>query len=124
MRFLVDNALSPKLAELLSEDGYDAVHVRDVGLQHASDQDIFQYALDDKRIIVSADTDFGLLLSYWNKNEPSVIIFRKGAERDPYNQKKLFDLNLKKSLIQAIDQGSIIIIEEEKIRIKNLPIHK
>ena len=124
MRFLVDNALSPKLAELLSEDGYDAVHVRDVGLQHASDRDIFQYALDDKRIIVSADTDFGLLLSYWNKNEPSVIIFRKGAERDPYNQKKLFDLNLKKSLIQAIDQGSIIIIEEEKIRIKNLPIHK
>lgn len=106
MRFLIDNALSPKLAELLSEDDYDTVHVRDVGLQHASDQEIFQYALENKRIIVSADTDFGLLLSFWNKNEPSVIIFRKGAERDPYNQKKLFDLNLNKSLIQAIDQGS------------------
>jgi len=124
MKFLIDNALSPKLAELLSKDGYDTVHVRDIGLQHAADKQIFQYALENKRIIVSADTDFGLLLSLWNKNEPSVIIFRKGAERDPYNQKKLFDLNLNNKLIQAINQGSIIIIEEERIRIKNLPIHK
>mgnify|MGYP006293710801 FL=1 len=41
MKFLIDNALSPKLADLLTNDGFDAIHVRNIGLQHASDQEIF-----------------------------------------------------------------------------------
>lgn len=35
MRFLIDNALSPALAVLLTDAGHDAVHVRSLGLQHA-----------------------------------------------------------------------------------------
>ena len=41
MRLLIDNALSPALADLLRRAGHDAVHVRDVGLHHASDEEIF-----------------------------------------------------------------------------------
>lgn len=37
MRFLADNALSPRLAAA----GHDAVHVRDYGMQAASDDEIF-----------------------------------------------------------------------------------
>ena len=33
MRFLVDNALSPVLATLLSQAGHDALHVRTIELQ-------------------------------------------------------------------------------------------
>ncbi len=38
MRFLVDNNLSPVLAEILRTAGHDVSHVREIGLQAAKDE--------------------------------------------------------------------------------------
>jgi len=83
MRFLVDNALSPTLALLLSQASHDALHVRSIGLQHAEDVEIFERAAADDRIVVSADTDFGTLLSARTVRKPSVIQFRGAGSRRP-----------------------------------------
>jgi predicted nuclease of predicted toxin-antitoxin system len=40
MKFLVDNALSPRLAERLRQAVNDAVHVRDYGIQAADNATI------------------------------------------------------------------------------------
>jgi uncharacterized protein DUF5615 len=53
LRFLVDNALSPRVAERPSEAGHDAVHVRASEMQAASDPVIFDRAAAEDRIIVS-----------------------------------------------------------------------
>ena len=52
MRFLVDNALSPVLATLLTQAGHDALHVRTIELHRTDDILIFDRATAEERIVV------------------------------------------------------------------------
>jgi predicted nuclease of predicted toxin-antitoxin system len=51
MKFLIDNALSPLIAKALMEYGYDSVHVRNIGMAAALDNEIIDVALKEERII-------------------------------------------------------------------------
>lgn len=62
MRFLIDNALSHVVAQVLQEASHEASHVRDRGLQAAADEEVFELAENEDGVLVSADTDFGALL--------------------------------------------------------------
>ena len=62
MRFLVDNALSPLVAERLSQAGHDAVHLRDYAMERATDEEVLSRAATEHRHLISADTDFANLL--------------------------------------------------------------
>lgn len=121
MRFLIDNALSPAVAGALNTAEHDAVHVRDLDIHRASDAIVFERAERERRILVSADTDFGSLLSTRRASRPSVILFRHGAERRPDLQVALLLANLPE-FAPALEEGSVVILEPTRSRIRSLPL--
>ena len=122
MRFLVDNALSPVVADRLTEAGHSAVHVRSIGLGAASDEVIFDRAIEDRRVVISADTDFGLLLAMRNTTKPSVILLRRPSQRRPELQARLLLANLD-DIASDLERGSIVVFGESRIRVRLLPFN-
>lgn len=58
MRFVVDAQLPPVFAARLRTDGFDARHVRDVGLLYAPDTTICAFATSEGAIVISKDRDY------------------------------------------------------------------
>lgn len=121
MRFLIDNCLSPVVAVGLVQAGYDAIHVRDRGLHSALDEDIFALAAKEDRILVSGDTDFAAILALRREERPSVILFRRQTQRRPEEQLSLLTLNLP-ALHEDLTAGAIVVFDQDRIRVRSLPI--
>ena len=121
MRFLVDNALSPRFAEALRCAGHDATHVRDYGMAASPDEDVLGLAASEDRVLVSADTDFGTLLALRDEAKPSVILFRRAGQRRPNEQAALLLRNLP-AIHDALDRGCIAVFRNQHLRVRLLPI--
>lgn len=121
MRFLIDQNLSPLLAQALAEADHDAVHVRDLGLASADDTAVLASARGDDRILISADTDFGGLLANAGASLPSVILIRRLQGRRAAQQAALL-LEHVGDLHDDLVRGCIVALDEDRIRVRPLPI--
>jgi predicted nuclease of predicted toxin-antitoxin system len=61
MRFLVDRCAGRTLAEWLRGLGHDVLEARDLG-PDPGDETLLQMAVDQSRITITIDSDFGLLI--------------------------------------------------------------
>ena len=120
MRFLADMGISMKIVEWLRAKGYDVQHLREVGLQRLSDEDIFKKATSEQRIILTFDLDFEEIIALSGGKLVSVILFRLHNTRTPYVLNRLACVLEESS--ESLKRGSIIIVEETRHRIRALPI--
>ncbi|MCA1696953.1 MAG: DUF5615 family PIN-like protein [Actinobacteria bacterium] len=121
MRLLLDANLSPRLVVPLSEAGYDTVHVGELELLRAPDSVIFDRATSDGYVLVTADTDFSMLLALKQAPLPSVILLRRVSELSPGEQTQLLVSNLP-ALIEDLDRGVVVSLSPNRLAIRDLPI--
>lgn len=121
MRLLVDNNLPLHLATLLSEAGHDAEHVRDHGMQAATDEEVLGHALAHRRTLISADTDFGTLLARTGAGGPSIILIRRAAPRRAEGLASLLLANLGQ-VTADLAAGAVVVVTDIDLRVRRLPI--
>jgi predicted nuclease of predicted toxin-antitoxin system len=111
VKFLIDNALSPELARLLSNAGHDAVHVRDYGLHDADDPVILERA---------GIEDFAMLLAVSRRSKPSFVLFREATiiRAQDYVSRILESLP---SFERELEAGCVATFRRGRIRVRSLP---
>lgn len=78
MKLLVDNQLPLALARFLASEGFQSLHVQDIGLDTAEDRIIWEYAKTQGFAIITKDEDFPILADRHNDISPQVIWVRLG----------------------------------------------
>ena len=120
MRFLIDECLPARMAELLRAAGHDCTHVYEIGLGGQPDEQIMAAADRENRILVSADTDFGELLANAPVLAPSVILLRR-TDKQARSLAAVVLANLGQ-VTDDLAAGALIVISDTRIRARRLPI--
>jgi predicted nuclease of predicted toxin-antitoxin system len=121
MKFLADAGVSQRVVHWLKQDGHDAWHVRDEGLQRLPDEQIFQKAAMEVRIILTFDLDFGEILALSAGQMVSVILFRLNNTATPFVIQRLHAVLM--DVREALIAGAIVVVEDARHRIRRLPIN-
>ncbi len=121
MRILIDANLSPQVAQALRVAGYEAQHVGQLDMLTASDETILEWASDHGCALITADSDFGALLSIRRTSNPSVVHLRGVADQPPDLHAALLIENLP-AIEDALTKGAIVSLSPTRIRIRDLPI--
>jgi predicted nuclease of predicted toxin-antitoxin system len=120
LKFLIDNALPPRLADLLLAAGYDAVHVRAYRMHAASDEEVLAKAFEEDRIVVSADSDFGAILAAQAANRPSFILFRNPNLLRAHDYLNIL-LPALPALGPELMSGCVAVFRYSRLRVRKLP---
>jgi|TARA_B100000315_G_scaffold134483_1_gene123921 predicted nuclease of predicted toxin-antitoxin system len=121
MKLLIDMNLSPEWVSVFQEVDIEAVHWSAIGNPKASDHEIMKWAKINGYIILTHDLDFGSILAATNTNFPSVIQFRT-QNISPIHAAQ-FVLSMIKKFEHHLEKGALITVDENKSRVRILPLH-
>ncbi len=119
MRFLADMGISMRIVEWLRSNGHDVVHLREQKLFSLPDNEIFDRAINESRIILTFDLDFGEIVALSKSRKVSVILFRLRNTTTPFVIKRLDTVMTESAAL--LEETHIVIIEENRYRIRKFP---
>ena len=113
MKFLIDVNASSNLGNLLTSFGYDVAYVNAVDPK-MSDRDILNWAVREKRIIVTTDNDFEQMI--WQQQRLHCGILR--LENVPRKEREILLEEAIQYHSQDLLDGKIVIALRNKFRIR------
>ena len=122
MKFLAGMGVSMTTVGSLRRAGEAVVHLRDEGLHRLPDEEILEKAKREQRVVLTFDLDFGDLLAAGGNTTPSVILFRLRNQTPAAVTPKLS--HVLDACRGELEQGAIIIVEDERYRVRRLPIRR
>ena len=120
MRFLADMGISQEVVTWLREQGHEATHLRDEGLQRLENGAIFIKAIRETRIILTWDLDFTEIVALSGRTQVSAVVFRLINTRSVHVIERLKRVLLESA--QDLEEGAIISVEEGRHRVRLLPL--
>lgn len=119
MRFKLDENMPRTLASAMSEWGHDVHTVADEHLGGRSDSVVARHAMAEERIVVTYDMDFSDIRRFSAARCIGIVLLRL-RNRDVHSciaaMKRLLN-----SLTDAEIGGRILVVEEARIRVRELP---
>jgi predicted nuclease of predicted toxin-antitoxin system len=120
MRWLLDQGLPLRAADLLRQTGEDAVHVAEIGMAKATDESILRRGAQEERVIVTLDADFHSLLALSGANGPSVIRIRaEGLTARPAAE---LIRKIAEGFGERLLAGCMLTCDEDRVRLRKLPL--
>ena len=104
----------------LREQGRDVTHLREEGLQRLPNGDIFEKAIGENRVVLTFDLDFGEIAALSKGRRCSIILFRLRNTRSAHVIERLRSVLATSE--SELEEGTVIIVEESRIRIRRLPV--
>lgn len=105
------------IALALREAGHDVLYIAETDRQ-ASDEAIMGMAIDEDRVVVTADYDFGELAVRHRLAAPGVVLLAPSKQPAAVRASRL--ISLMSELGERL-RGSLTIIEDERLRFRRLP---
>ena len=120
LNLVLDQGVSRDAAGALRGSGYECIHVGEVGLAAATDEEILAVALQRNGVVVTLDADFHAILAVSGSAAPSVIRIRIEGLRGPEAAEciRLVCGQYENELIA----GCLVTVKERKTTCHMLPI--
>jgi len=120
MSLVLDQGVPRDAATHLRGLGYECIHLGEIGMSKAADEEILAFSLERNAIVVTLDADFHTILALSGASRPSVIRLRLQG-LGPRDVAELVQ-NVLAGFEADLKRGSLVTVKAHKTTCHRLPV--